>query len=674
MGKRRPKTVNFCLPAAPPVAANFPAHSASTEVPKVAILASMVLIGVTLGVTLLAEELHVMDEIDTEFSEVTTVPPPPPAPPLFDTEPKILLDAADLVKDSRRTRSPFLCERRSCKQLGLSLATLIDRAGAKPCDDFAAFACGRWNVTDEHLLQVFESHVASAALRERDSMVAGVLSSCLDPDSDMFRSLALIYLKCVLEYRLTDTLGWPYPEPPWESLSQLSSSLGAIYRELKTENIFQVRNLAADVLSVDWSRVSATLPETHFQELERCFVEMTVYLRGHVQGEGSVSRVALWLASEYSPKCSDLDEAERTGFIQWRELLQSVLLDRDISKMSICYPVPRSNIPPMSAIMNYVVFHMLMALTPFLGHTRSRYNWSSIAYARTIGHYKTVAPETACVRMVDRFQPNLLARSLFNKSYFGHQPRKLRELLVGLKTIFLDAVKMDVMSSHLMSHLQNLTLDVMPVSLQYDTFGNITEKTAFVHAWLHDAQRHQETKGLGLLETWPRLENSGQRLWVPPLTFFNPMLHPADDSLRAFLLPRLGPRLLSHLYSQTVDFARVTPGSADSLVASFDTLSACLRRKDPASGISATDLHGLRGALKAFRKEALTLVSDHRFDGVEHLSAMQLFFVLYAVNACGELRFASRHRVNALLRNVPQFAEAYKCGPGTSMNPEEKCS
>ncbi|XP_075737424.1 neprilysin-21-like [Rhipicephalus microplus] len=107
---------------------------------------------------------------------------------------------------------------------------------------------------------------------------------------------------------------------------------------------------------------------------------------------------------------------------------------------------------------------------------------------------------------------------------------------------------------------------------------------------------------------------------------------------------------------------------------SFDTLSACLRRKDPASGISATDLHGLRGALKAFRKEALTLVSDHRFDGVEHLSAMQLFFVLYAVNACGELRFASRHRVNALLRNVPQFAEAYKCGPGTSMNPEEKCS
>ncbi|KAH8018354.1 hypothetical protein HPB51_003524 [Rhipicephalus microplus] len=624
MGKRRPKTVNFCLPAAPPAAANFPAHSATTEVPKVAILASMVLIGVTLGVTLLAEELHVMDEIDTEFSEVTTVPPPPPAPPLFDTEPKILLDAADLVKDSRRTRSPFLCERRSCKQLGLSLATLIDRAGAKPCDDFATFACGHWNVTDEHLLQVFESHVASAALRERDSMVAGVLSSCLDPDSDMFRSLALIYLK------LTDTLGWPYPEPPWESSSQLSSSLGAIYRELRTENIFRVRNLAADdVLSVDWSRVSATLPETHFQELERCFVEMTVYLRGHVQGEGSVSRVALWLASEYSPKCSDLDEAQRVRriagadrwqscFIQWRELLQSVLLDRDISKMSICYPVPRSNIPPMSAIMNYVVFHMLMALTPFLGHTRSRYNWSSIAYARTIGHYKTVAPETACVRMVDRFQPNLLARSLFNKSYFGHQPRKLRELLVGLKTIFLDAVKMDVMSSHLMSHLQNLTLDVMPVSLQYDTFGNITEKTAFVHAWLHDAQRHQETK--------------------------------------------------------TVDFARVTPGSADSLVMSFDTLSACLRRKDPASGISATDLHGLRGALKAFRKEALTLVSDHRLDGVEHLSAMQLFFVLYAVNACGELRFASRHRVNALLRNVPQFAEAYKCGPGTSMNPEQKCS
>ncbi|XP_037511175.1 neprilysin-21 [Rhipicephalus sanguineus] len=118
----------------------------------------------------------------------------------------------------------------------------------------------------------------------------------------------------------------------------------------------------------------------------------------------------------------------------------------------------------------------------------------------------------------------------------------------------------------------------------------------------------------------------------------------------------------------------MTPGSADTLVTSFDTLSACLRRKDAASGISAADLHGLRGALESFRKEALTLVSDHRLDGVEHLSAMQLFFVLYAANACGELRFGGRHRVNALLRNVPQFAEAFKCGPGTPMNPEEKCS
>ncbi|KAL1442137.1 hypothetical protein MTO96_030931 [Rhipicephalus appendiculatus] len=561
MGKKRAKTVDFCLPAAPPAATYLSSsHSASADVPKVAILASMVLIGVTLGIT---------------------------------------------------TRSPFLCQRRSCKQLGLAVAALIDRAGAKPCDDFAAFACGRWNVTDEHLLQVFESHVASAALRERDSMVAGVLSSCLDPGSDMFRSLASVYLK------LTDTLGWPYPDPPWESPSQLSSSLGAIHRELRTENIFRVRSVAADVLSVDWSRVPASLPKNHFEELERCFVEMTVYLRGHVQGEGSVSRVGLWLASEYSPKCSDLDEAQRASF-DGGSCFSLPCWIETCPRCPSAIRRPAATFPPTGAIMNYVVFHMLMALTPFLGHTRRRYNWSSVAYARTIGHYKALAPESACVRMVDRFQPNLLARSLFNKSYFGHQPHKLRELLMGLKAVFLDAVKMDVSSTHLMSHLQNLTLDLMPVSLPSDTAPNITEKMLFIYSWLHDAQRHQETKA--------------------------------------------------------VDFARVTPGSADTLVTSFDTISACLRRKDAASGVSAADLHGLRGALKSFRKEALTLVSDHRLDGVEHLSAMQLFFVLYAANACGELRFGGRHRINALLRNVPQFAEAFKCGPGTPMNPEEKCS
>ncbi|KAH7978287.1 hypothetical protein HPB49_005112 [Dermacentor silvarum] len=263
--------------------------------------------------------------------------------------------------------------------------------------------------------------------------------------------------------------------------------------------------------------------------------------------------------------------------------------------------------------------------------------------------------------------------SLFNKSYFGHQSHKLRELLVSLKAVFLDAVKMDVSSSQLMSHLQNLSLDLIPASLQTNTPLNNTEKMPLIYAWLHDAPRHQDTQGLGLLATRPRLGRGGQRLWVPPLTFFNLPLHPADDSLRAFLLPRLGPRLLSHLHTQAVEFARVTPGSADMLVTSFDTLSACLRRKDAASGISAADLRGLRGTLKAFQKEALTLVSDHRLDGAEHLSAMQLFFVLYAANACGELRFGARHRVNALLRNLPQFAEAFRCDPGTPMNPEEKC-
>ncbi|KAH6948302.1 hypothetical protein HPB50_023358 [Hyalomma asiaticum] len=666
MGRKRVKTVDFCLPAAQSAAADFVSPSTPAEVPKVAILASTVLIGVTLGITLLAEELHVMDEMDTEQPGITK-PPPPPTPQHLDPEPKIVLDAAALINASRRTRSPFLCQRRSCKQLGLAVAALIDSTSAKPCDDFSSFACGRWNVTDEHLLQSFESHITSVVLRERDSMAASVLSSCLDPGKDMFRSLATVYLK------LTDTLGWPYPDPPWESPSQLSSSLGAIYRELRTENIFRVRTLGADVLSVDWSRLPAELPKNHFEELERCFVEMTVYLRGHVQGEGSLSRVGLWLASEYSPKCSELSEAQRTGFIRWKELLQSALLDKDLSKMSVCYPAPRSNFPPAGAIMNYVVFHMLMALTPFLGPTRRRYNWSSIAYTRKIGHYKAVAPETVCVRMVDRFQPNLLARSLFNKSYFGHQPYKLRELLVGLKAVFLDAVKMDVSSSHLMSHLQNLTLDLMPMSLQSNAPLNNTEKSTFIYAWLHDVQRHQDMKGLGLLATCPRLGHGGQRLWVPPLTLFNLLLHPADDSLRAFLLPRLGPRLLSHLHSQAVEFARVTPGSADMLVTGFDTLSACLRRKDAASGISAADLHGLRGALKSFHKEALTLVSDHRLDGAEHLSAMQLFFVLYAANTCGELRFGSRHRVNAILRNVPQFAEAFKCDPGAPMNPEEKC-
>jgi len=71
---------------------------------------------------------------------------------------------------------------------------------------------------------------------------------------------------------------------------------------------------------------------------------------------------------------------------------------------------------------------------------------------------------------------------------------------------------------------------------------------------------------------------------------------------------------------------------------------------------------------------------------IDELTNDQLFFVSFAQTRCSvqtpemeKLRVNTdshshpRYRVLGPVSNLPEFAQAFQCEPGTPMNPEEKC-
>jgi len=97
-------------------------------------------------------------------------------------------------------------------------------------------------------------------------------------------------------------------------------------------------------------------------------------------------------------------------------------------------------------------------------------------------------------------------------------------------------------------------------------------------------------------------------------------------------------------------------------------------------GENVADLGGLRLAYRAYRATG----GDERFSG--SFDAEQQFFLAYAQLRCESLRDETletrvrsdphspdRFRVNGVVRNLPEFAEAFQCSAGEPMAPSERC-
>ncbi|XP_054926186.1 uncharacterized protein [Dermacentor andersoni] len=211
----------------------------------------------------------------------------------------------------------------------------------------------------------------------------------------------------------------------------------------------------------------------------------------------------------------------------------------------------------------------------------------------------------------------------------------------------------------------------------------------------------------GFLSTYPRLAPPFRRLEIP-LPVFNMALGD-DPSVRHLQIPRVAPRvyaaLLRFLYHSALNANgnnNLTEATEDA-TAMFQRVRACVEEQyaplrspssspsastsgaeadaGPAASSSVQDMLDVLSVVPAFEAYRAYLTADFRLQTAADLNSRQLFFVYYAASHCADETVAPRRgrsparlRVNGPLRNMPEFADAFKCPVGSFMNPTKVCA
>ncbi|EYC44744.1 hypothetical protein Y032_0451g1686 [Ancylostoma ceylanicum] len=103
-------------------------------------------------------------------------------------------------------------------------------------------------------------------------------------------------------------------------------------------------------------------------------------------------------------------------------------------------------------------------------------------------------------------------------------------------------------------------------------------------------------------------------------------------------------------------------------------------------GENIADNGGVKEAFKAYEKYVATEGEEPRLPGLQHYTNTQIFFLSYAHFWCGQKKEAAAvqqvmtdehspelFRVSGVLSNLREFAEAFSCPKGSSLNPEQRC-
>ncbi|KAH7952491.1 hypothetical protein HPB52_023817 [Rhipicephalus sanguineus] len=173
-----------------------------------------------------------------------------------------------------------------------------------------------------------------------------------------------------------------------------------------------------------------------------------------------------------------------------------------------------------------------------------------------------------------------------------------------------------------------------------------------------------------------------------------------DPSVRHLQIPRVAPRvyaaLLRFLYHSALNANgnnNLTEATEDA-AAMFQRVRACVEEQyaplrssggetDAAtlssSSSSVQDMLDVLSVVPAFEAYRAYLTADFRLQTAADLNSRQLFFVYYAASHCADEtprrgRSPARLRVNGPLRNMPEFADAFKCPVGSFMNPTKVCA
>ncbi|XP_075734113.1 neprilysin [Rhipicephalus microplus] len=418
--------------------------------------------------------------------------------------------------------------------------------------------------------------------------------------------------------------------------------------------------------------------------------------------------------------------------IEWISLLRTGFGDDGISKSTLVVLgspeyvfalAVEDALPSSTELVHYMLFRLAVLLLPLNSDSRVRDSFGSIGYATFPELHRPLRQTKACLRILNRFEPNIplyLSRG-FSESVLGGR-KFIMWLLVQLRDVFRDYVLgihsfSNTLRGRLITGLDAIQWEpLFPTMLLNDSVRFQYAREAYqdssvstsstMHQWLTTSSQ----RGLpwtwqgGFLSSEPKVPYPYQRLEIPPATFnLNVYNDTTTGALQiARIAPRIYGRLFNVLHAWTLAFDQGRRHQRK-FVRSFTSARKCLThdydhmswlRKSSSPGNGSWPLQDLWDGLaiplayEAFmfylRQTDTTLRMGISKKDV--LDAPRLFFVYYASSLCENFtprlkrwnavngfKSPAWFRVNGPLRNTPHFAEAFRCRPKSFMNPARKC-
>ncbi|KAH7957029.1 membrane metallo-endopeptidase-like 1 [Rhipicephalus sanguineus] len=679
-----------------------------------------------------------------------------------------LVDAADADHD--------LCSSLQCDREAQRILDSVN-ASLNPCDDFYAYVCSAWmrkhepgsgqdrTSVDYDILDAYSRFLISVLGWKNNELPAAkvLYDTCIAPPVGLFGELiTMLFYTVGLQH-------WPYSTSDRVLSNDVSTSVGSLHRVLGEDSLFHMAIVerpdlpTPPAISIAEPRLlvghaEGGLPLAEFMFLSKAQSVLMDHL--HKPLTTNVATVEMELARRAAAKratdcthplsectTTHIDNLPASRVLHWSLLLQEafgekmVALNELVETPNFEYLASYSDKVDQSLkkadILNYLAFRIGMALSPLIDNDAVRHHLASIAYGRNPRFPEPMSVAQYCLRLLDRFEPELVTLLAYDRSVVKLSWKVLQLIVLDhLNSTLFTFLGGDFsrrfspeFADHVARRLAAVKWEpLMPLRFFNKTFrdkyfdgftreNSSKSLSSFVLFWLQRAVKRRrgpietgDSEDLrsgwehGFLYTWPALGRSFRHLEIP-LPVFDPAMS-SDPKLHAFHVARAGARiyrvLLGYAYSMAYAFFYNTSTSDPASV--FEDLRSCLRQSyaeltASAAGYSATpspehseqtsvsdmlDFLATKMAFAAFdswmRNEGLNFY----FAKAPQFDQRQLFFIYYALGFCenvkpaatpagGDTSSPGRDRVNGPLRHVKEFANAFHCVEGSFMNPPKKC-
>lgn len=624
-----------------------------------------------------------------------------------------------------------------------------------PCDDFYEHVCRNWVhanplqpgqlgvSVDDLMLEAYTNTLVTAIQDDRGGFanLRRFFNECLAPDERLYYELMSLFQKSL------GLSGWNTTAGSKMAAAQLSQVLGNLQRDLAIDIVFRLTKVESasgngTLLVIQQPNTVLVRSKQSAQEeqfMRQYFEPLLAYFRRSFKTDVFVleKRLASFFRrrdDDNIDRCPTLQVSQLPVMqrIEWLPLLRAAFGDESISKSTtVILGAPEyvfglaveDALPSSRELIHYMLFRLSLLLLPLSSNGRVRDSFGSVGYARFPEVHRPLRQSKACLRILNRFEPNIplfLSRG-FSESVLGGQ-QFIHWLLSRLREVFRNHVlKVQVFSNtlrgRLVTGLDEIAWEPLfpamllngSVRAQYaqEAYQNASPYTsATVHQWLTNSSRRRLPwlwRG-GFLSSEPTLAYPYHTLEIPPATFslnvYNDTTTGAQQIAR--IAPRIYGRLFDVLHSWTLaydqgrrhqrKFVRSFASARSCLAHDYDRMAWQLKIPRPGNGSwplqDLWDGLALPLAYEAFqfylsKTDTSLRISTSKGD---LLDAPRLFFVYYAAslcenitprlvrwNAANEIKSPAWFRVNGPLRNTPQFAEAFRCRPKAFMNPPRKC-